>query len=84
VVQANRAVAVAMTEGPAAGLALLDGLAGMSPGEGWHLLHACRADLLRRLGRTAEAAGAYRAALALGPPPAEREFLTRRLAETAG
>jgi RNA polymerase sigma-70 factor (ECF subfamily) len=84
VVQANRAVAVAMAEGPAAGLAILDGLAGTAPGEGWHLLHACRADLLRRLGRTAEAAGAYRAALALGPPPAEREFLTRRLAETAG
>src|SRR5207244_1016015 len=52
VVQANRAVAVGMADGPAAGLALLDGLAPDGPGAGWHLLHACRADLLRRLGRT--------------------------------
>ena len=81
-VQANRAVAVAMADRPAAGLAILDGLGQDGPGAGWHLLHACRADLLRRLGRTADAAAAYRAALALGPPPAEREFLTRRLAET--
>ena len=84
VVHANRAVAVAMAEGPAAGLAILDGLGDDRQGEGWHLLHACRADLLRRLGRTAEAASAYRAALDLGPPPAEREFLTRRLSETGG
>jgi len=68
VVQANRAVAVAMAEGPAAGLAILDGLGPDGPGAGWHLLYACRADLLRRLGRTAEAAGAYRAALALIRP----------------
>jgi RNA polymerase sigma-70 factor, ECF subfamily len=47
----------------------------------WHLLHACRADLLRKLGRTAEAGDAYRTALALDPPPAEREFLAGRLAE---
>lgn len=80
VVHANRAVAVAMAEGPAAGLAVLDGLDD-GQGEGWHLLHACRADLLRRLGRTADAAGAYRAALALDPPPAEREFLLHRLSE---
>src|SRR6266542_1113012 len=52
-----------------------------SQGGRWHLLHACRADLLRRLGRTAEAGDAYRAALALDPPPADREFLTGRLAE---
>jgi RNA polymerase sigma-70 factor, ECF subfamily len=81
VVQANRAVAVARAEGPAAGLAMLEELRRDGRGEGWHLLHACRADLLRRLGRTAEAAGAYRTALALGPPPAEREFLTARLAQ---
>jgi RNA polymerase sigma-70 factor, ECF subfamily len=81
VVQANRAVAVARAEGPAAGLAMLDELRRDGRGEGWHLLHACRADLLRRLGRTAEAASAYRTALALGPPPAEREFLTARLAQ---
>jgi RNA polymerase sigma-70 factor, ECF subfamily len=79
VVHANRAVAVAHVEGPAAGLAVLDGLRDDGRAEGWHLLHACRADLLRRLGRTAEARDAYRAALALDPPPAEREFLEGRL-----
>jgi RNA polymerase sigma-70 factor (ECF subfamily) len=84
VVHANRAVAVAMAEGPAAGLAILDGLDETGRSEDWHLLHACRADLLRRLGRTSEAASAYRAALALDPPPAEREFLVRRLSETGG
>jgi len=84
VVQANRAVAVAMADGPAAGLAIIDDLGGESRTEGWHLLHACRADLLRRLGRGAEAAAAYRAALALCPPPAERDFLAARLAELAG
>jgi RNA polymerase sigma-70 factor, ECF subfamily len=83
VVHANRAVAVAMAEGPVAGLAILDGLRGHSRSENWHLLHACRADLLRRLGRSAEAGDAYRAALALDPPPAERRFLTTRLSETA-
>jgi len=80
VVQANRAVAVAMAEGPAAGLAILDKLREDSQGRRWHLLHACRADLLGKLGRTAEAGEAYRAALALDPPPAEREFLAGRLA----
>jgi RNA polymerase sigma-70 factor, ECF subfamily len=80
VVQANRAVAVAMAEGPAAGLAILDQLRGDSQGRRWHLLHACRADLLGKLGRTAEAGEAYRTALALDPPPAEREFLAGRLA----
>jgi RNA polymerase sigma-70 factor (ECF subfamily) len=81
VVHANRAVAVAMAEGPAAGLAILDEIREDSQAGRWHLLHACRADLLRRLGRTAEAGDAYRAALALDPPPAEREFLAGRLAE---
>lgn len=80
VVQANRAVAVAMAEGPAAGLAILDELSEDSQGRRWHLLHACRADLLGKLGRTAEAGEAYRTALALDPPPAEREFLAGRLA----
>jgi RNA polymerase sigma-70 factor (ECF subfamily) len=83
VVHANRAVAVAMAEGPAAGLAILDELCADSCSANWHLVHACRADLLRKLGRTAEASDAYRAALALGPSPAEREFLTGRLAETS-
>jgi RNA polymerase sigma-70 factor (ECF subfamily) len=81
VVLANRAVAVAMADGPAAGLAVLDELHGDSRSEGWHLLHACRADLLRRLGRISEASDAYRSALALDPPPAERDFLARRLSE---
>jgi len=83
VVHANRAVAVAMAEGPAAGLAILDSLRDDDQGRRWHLLHACRADLLRRLGRIAEACDAYRTALALDPPPAEREFLAGRLAEIA-
>jgi RNA polymerase sigma-70 factor (ECF subfamily) len=82
VVALNRAVAVAMAEGPAAGLALIDALAGELVG--YHLLPATRADLLRRLGRTAEAGAAYREALALAPTDAERRYLSRRLAEAAG
>jgi RNA polymerase sigma-70 factor, ECF subfamily len=81
VVALNRAVAVAMVEGPAAGLALMDTLAASGELDGYHLLHAGRADLLRRLGRTAEAAAAYRSALDRTANPVEREFLTRRLAE---
>jgi RNA polymerase sigma-70 factor (ECF subfamily) len=84
VVHANRAVAVAMADGPAAGLAVLDDLVGDPRTEGWHLFHACRADLLRKLGRPDEAAGAYRIALTLDPPRADREFLTARLSELAG
>jgi RNA polymerase sigma-70 factor, ECF subfamily len=80
VVELNRAVAVAMAEGPQAGLALLEGLAEL---DGYHLLHAARADLLRRLGRREEAADAYRRALALAANEPERRFLGRRLAETA-
>jgi RNA polymerase sigma-70 factor (ECF subfamily) len=78
VVELNRAVAVAMAEGPAAGLALIDRLEGL---EAYHLHHAARADLLRRLGRREEAAEAYRQALALATGPAERSFLERRLAQ---
>ena len=81
VVELNRAVAVAMAEGPDAGLALIDGVAGAL--EGYHLLHAARADLLRRGGRADEAARAYRRALALAANGAERAFLERRLAELA-
>jgi RNA polymerase sigma-70 factor (ECF subfamily) len=77
----NRAVAVAMAEGPAAGLLLVDELADAGHLDGYHLLPATRADLLRRLGRHDEAATAYRAALALGPSPAERRYLQRRLTE---
>jgi RNA polymerase sigma-70 factor (ECF subfamily) len=83
VVALNRAVAVAMVEGPAAGLALMDGLATDGDLDGYHLLHAVRADLLRRLGRAPEAATAYRRALELSTNPVEQAFLTRRLAEVA-
>jgi RNA polymerase sigma-70 factor (ECF subfamily) len=83
VVALNRAVAVAMVEGPEAGLALMDTLAASGELDGYHLLHAGRADLLRRLGRTGEAAAAYRRALDLTANPVERSFLTRRLAEVA-
>lgn len=84
VVALNRAVAVAMVEGPAVGLALLDDLAGDDRLASYHYLPAARADLLRRLGRHDEAAGAYRAALAVVGNDAERDFLTRRLAEVVG
>jgi RNA polymerase sigma-70 factor (ECF subfamily) len=81
VVELNRAVAVAMAEGPAAGLALIDALAAHGELDAYHLLHAARADLLRREGRSGEAAGAYRRALELTANAAERRFLRRRLAE---
>ena len=81
VVQLNRAVAISMTDGPAAGLALVEILAAAPELQGYYLLHAARADLLRQLGRTTEAAERYRQALALGGSDAERRFLERRLAE---
>jgi RNA polymerase sigma factor (sigma-70 family) len=76
VVALNHAVAVAMADGPAAGLALVDGIEGI---ERYHLLHATRADLLRRLDRPAEAAAAYRRAHELAANPADRRFLAARL-----
>jgi len=81
VVALNRAVAVAMSDGPAAALPLLDALAASRELREYHLLPAARADLLRRLGRTREAATAYREALALVGNEPERRFLMRRLAE---
>jgi RNA polymerase sigma-70 factor (ECF subfamily) len=81
VVELNRAVAVGMADGPAAGLALVDALAGSEAMEGYHLLPATRADLLRRLGRADEAATAYREALGLASTDAERRYLDRRLTE---
>jgi RNA polymerase sigma-70 factor, ECF subfamily len=78
VVELNRAVAVAMAEGPERGLELIDGIDGL---ERYRHLHSARADLLRRLGRGAEAAEAYDRALQLAAQPAERAFLERRLAE---
>lgn len=82
VVALNRAVAVGMADGPAAGLALVDDLADDGMLAGYHLLPATRADLLRRLGRGAEAAAAYREALDLATTDPERRYLARRLAET--
>jgi RNA polymerase sigma-70 factor (ECF subfamily) len=81
VVELNRAVAVGMADGPAAGLALVDTLAATGALAGYHLLPATRADLLRRLGRTDEAAAAYRAALDQVTNEAERTYLARRLAD---
>jgi RNA polymerase sigma-70 factor (ECF subfamily) len=82
VVELNRAVAVGMADGPAAGLALVDRLTASGALAGYHLLPATRADLLRRLDRASEAAAAYREALELASTDAERRYLTRRLAET--
>jgi len=81
VVALNHAAAVAMAEGPAAGLRLMDALAADGSLAGYHLLPAARADLLRRLGRLGEAAAAYREALALVGNDADRRFLERRLAQ---
>jgi RNA polymerase sigma-70 factor (ECF subfamily) len=79
VVAANRAVAVAMSEGSEAGLALLDAAGADGRLANWPQFHIARAELLRRLGRGPEAARAYRAALRLEPADPEREFLTARL-----
>ena len=83
VVELNRAVAVGMAQGPEAGLALMDSLAESGALAGYHLLPAARADLLRRLGRQAEAADAYGAALALAGTDAERRYLARRQVEAS-
>ncbi|MEA2694510.1 MAG: polymerase sigma-70 factor, subfamily [Acidobacteriota bacterium] len=84
VVELNRAVAVAQAYGEEAGLRLLDDLDTRGALPGYHLLPAARADLLRRLGRAAEAADAYRRALALASNPAEQRFLARRLRQVEG
>jgi RNA polymerase sigma-70 factor (ECF subfamily) len=78
VVELNRAVAVAMADGPGAGLAIIDGIRGL---DRYHLLHAARADLLRRLGRNHEAAAAYAQALEHAGNETERAYLRRRLDE---
>jgi RNA polymerase sigma-70 factor (ECF subfamily) len=83
VVELNLAVAVAMADGPAVGLNLVDRLAAEGALADYHLLPATRADLLRRLDRRAEAADAYRQALGLVTTDAERRYLARRLAEVA-
>ena len=84
VVRLNHAVAVAMADGPAVGLALMDGLADEGSLASYPYLHAGRADLLRRLGRRSEAAEAYQHALTLTANRAERSFLERRLREVDG
>jgi RNA polymerase sigma-70 factor (ECF subfamily) len=81
VVRLNHAVAVAMADGPAIGLAMMDGLVDEGALANYPYLHAGRADLLRRLGRRSEAAAAYRYALTLTANRAERSFLARRLRE---
>jgi RNA polymerase sigma-70 factor (ECF subfamily) len=81
VVALNRAVAVAMRDGPAAGLALIDEIVAHGALKDYRLLHAARADLCRRLGRTGDARAAYERALALTRQEPERRFLERRLRE---
>jgi RNA polymerase sigma-70 factor, ECF subfamily len=84
VVELNRAVAVAMSEGPEVGLQLVDELDSSGALRGYHLLPATRADLLRRLGRRRDAAAAYRDALELPTTDAERRYINRRLDEMTG
>ncbi len=83
IISLNRAVAVAMSEGPQAGLTLMDELAESGNLEGYHLLPAGRADLLRRLGLKSEAAASYARALELATNESERRFLERRLREVS-
>jgi RNA polymerase sigma-70 factor (ECF subfamily) len=84
VIELNRAVAVAMAEGPDAGLRLIDEVEASGKLESYHLLHAARADLQRRAGRTGEAASAYRRAIELCANDVETSYLRRRLREVAG
>ncbi len=83
VVELNRAAAVAMRDGPAAGLVLIDAILGRGDLPDYSLAHSARADLCRRLGRTAEARASYERALALTRQEPQRRFLERRLAELA-
>jgi RNA polymerase sigma-70 factor (ECF subfamily) len=84
VVEANRAIAVAMAEGPAAGLVILDAVGHHPQLQHWPQLHIARADLLARLGRAEDAVAAYRAAVELEPPAAERRFILKRIREVGG
>jgi RNA polymerase sigma-70 factor (ECF subfamily) len=81
VIELNRAVAVAMRDGPATGLVLVDGILDRGELNGYHLAHAVRADLCRRLGNAAEARASYERALNLAEQEPERRFLARRLAD---
>jgi RNA polymerase sigma-70 factor (ECF subfamily) len=80
VIELNRAVAVAMRDGPAAGVDLIDGILKRGELSGYRPAHAARAELCRRLGRTADARASYERALALARQEPERRFLERRLA----
>jgi RNA polymerase sigma-70 factor, ECF subfamily len=84
VVELNRAVAVAMADGPAAGLELVEALETSGTLPDYHLLPATRADLLERLGRRAEAAAGYAEALGLAATDSERRYLARKVADTSG
>jgi RNA polymerase sigma-70 factor (ECF subfamily) len=79
IVDLNRAVAIGMADGPEAALPLVEAVAGTGQLDAYYLLHATRADLLRRAGRSSEASESYRAALGLAPTEAERRFLRSRL-----
>lgn len=81
VIELNRAVALAMRDGPRAGLEQVDRLLATGELDGYHLAHAARADLLRRLGRHEQAVAAYRQALALAQQIPDRQFLQKRLEE---
>ncbi|PYP38295.1 MAG: RNA polymerase subunit sigma-24 [Gemmatimonadetes bacterium] len=81
VIELNRAAAIAMRDGPAHGLALIDAILARGELQGYHLAHAARADLLRRLGRKDEARAAYERALALAIEEPERRLIARRLRE---
>ena len=84
VVELNRAVALAMRDGPAAGLALVEAILARGDLADYHLAHSARADLCRRLGRTAEARSAYQRALSLAQQEPERRYIERRLSALAG
>ena len=81
VIELNRAAAVAMRDGPAAGLALIDAILQRGDLADYHFAHSARADLLRRLGKSEEARTAYERALALTQQELVRRFLERRLAD---
>ena len=84
VVELNRAVAIAMRDGPEAGLHLIDGILGRGELADYHLAHSARADLLRRLGQGEREAAAYRRALSLTTQEPEQRFLARRIKELSG
>ena len=83
IIELNRAVAVGMAEGPAAALAIVDGLAGEPALKNYHLLESVRGDLLCKLGRFAEARAAFELAARLAGNRREHELLQRRVAEAA-